>query len=418
MTSHRTAHVLIVGRSAAERSAIAYAMHRAGLQTQELERASDLTPQTLRQAQIVVALDQHAYLTRLLQEAQSYGATPLLLPIGSDSSTFAPDASHLSTRADQAPAPPVPTPTAHTDASPDASPDGASSVAFSAHHYALLARAQQLAATAAPKDPALLRHHYAALAQQILRLPQNPAAIAPHDPDDPQSERTIAVRDIYEVMPEHDPRNQDPGPLPELDTPASTGWVAVFAGIVALGAAAYLLLAPPTERELQEVRAQQEAAAEKAGYDRAAHITYRARAVATHSPLDLQTEPVRCRRLLDEGRLELAEKVCGRAYKHDGAAAAPLAQVLLRSQAAHEALALLQERVVARPDDLEAWQLLATAARQVGDDRIETEALQTLIALHARQDPTAPLQERLDALQKERPDPLPTEDPSKAEDNR
>lgn len=394
MTSSPSPHALIIGRSVAERSAIAQAMHRLGLSIHELERASDLTPHILRHTHIVIALDQHAYLTRVLREAQSYGAAPLLLPIGQESSASSPDS-------------PDPKPSV-APVNKDTIPPAPRSDDLHAHHQALLARAQHLARQDAATDPARLRAQYHALVQQILLLPLDPDAALLDNLSTPEGvKRTVELRDIYEVMPEHDPRNQDPGPLPELDTPASTRWVAVFAGVLALAASAYLLLAPPTERERQEERALQENAAETSGYERAAHVTYQARILAAHNPLHIQTEPVRCRRLLDEGRLELARKVCGRAYTHDGSAAAPLAQVLMRSHAAQEAIELLQERVAARPEDLAAWELLASAARQIGDSQIEQQAILHLINLHERHDPVTPLRERLERLENEPPEQPP-----------
>lgn len=418
------ARVRIVGRSAAERSAIARAMHRAGFAVEELERASDLTAHLLRSTDIVIALDQHIYLTRLLRDAQSDGAAPLLLPIGVQTSardvSSHTDASIVDSASNPAPSAASrakDVPSGAEDVRAGAVPSAGSMIATRSTRNALqpwLERAQALLSPPDADDLRTVRAHYDALADHVRQLTEGgfDDAEMGADSDADDAERTIAVQDLYDVMPEHDPRNQDAGPLPELDTPRSTGWVAVFAGIVALVAAAYLILAPPTEREREEERLRQEVAAENAGTERAAHVVYRARAVAARSPLEIQAEPAQCRRLVQEGRLELARQVCGRAYRHDASSATPLARVLMQSHAANEALELLEAHVKQRPDDLEAWALLANAARNTGRADIEANALEQLIELHRRSDPIAPLQERLDVLHSE-PAPAP---PASADD--
>lgn len=372
--------VLIIGRSAAERSVIAGAFHRIGIDAVEYERGADLTPKSLRSAHMVVALDQHVFVTRTLEEAQNYGASPLFLPV-------------RLTEVDNA---------QPKESRPAASPDVPP---LTQDQRTIIQRAQELAHTPAAAEPDALRQQFDALAAQVRLLDGRPlhSPIFEGDADDPDAEdkNVIAVRDIYEVMPEHDPRNQDPGPLPELETPKSMGWLTFAAAMVVVAASAYLMLAPPTEQELAEERRVQEEAAEQSGLSWAAHLVYQARAVATRSPLEIQTEPVTCRRLLREGRHELAKEVCARAYVSDASTAGALAQVLVHSHAVHEAIELLESRVQERPNDLEAWELLANAARQVGDKPRERKALEQLIQIHENIDPTAPLRDRLDVLQED-----------------
>lgn len=386
MSTSASARVLIIGRSAAERSAVARAFHHAGLQPESYARAADLTPALLARIDLVIALDQHAYLQRRLAQSATPSHAPLLLPIDRGTSDDAPS-SQTATQD---------VPSSHADADPDAPaphpPTGGGL------DPAWIAHARSLATQKPAENVASLRKHLDALADHIARLPTHVAAPAEGTAPPTRDERTVEVRDIYEVMPEHDPRHQDPGPLPELETPKSTAYVVFFAVLVGLAAAAYLLLAPPTERELEEERRAQADAAASIAMQRAADVTYAARAVATRSPLDLSREPVSCRRLVEEGRIERAKQVCGRAYLHDGAAAAPLARVLMQSHAAHDALRILEERVEHRPEDIEAWELLATAAEQVGDQQIERRALKRLITLYEQRDPVSPLRERLRAL--------------------
>lgn len=357
---------------------IAGAFHRVGVEAVEYERGADLTPKSLRSAHMVVALDQHVFLTRALEDAQNYGASPLFLPV-------------RLAAVDDAKPPDTPAVGPPADAP------------LTRHQHAIIQRAQDLANAPAAHDVHDLRKQFDALAAQVLLLDGRPlhSSIFEEDGGVSSADETnvIAVRDIYEVMPEHDPRNQDPGPLPELETPKSMGWLTLAATMVVLAASAYLMLGPPTEQELAEARRLQEEAAESRGLRLAAHLVYQARAVATRSPLEIQTEPVTCRRLLREGRHELAKEVCARAYVGDASTAGALAQVLMHSHAVHDAIEILESRVQERPNDLEAWELLASAARQVGDRQRERKALEQLIHIHENIDPTEPLRDRLDALQ-------------------
>lgn len=395
MSTSASARVLIIGRSAAERSAVARALHHAGITPESYARAADLTPAVLQRIDLVVALDQHAYLQRLLLASATPSHAPLLLPIDRGTS----DAPQDSAEEDSAHGSGADVPQAPTTHAAGVDP-------------AWLAHARSLATQKPAENVESLRKHLDALSDHIQRLPQSVAG-APHDPaQSPSPARTVSVRDLYEVMPEHDPRNQDPGPLPELETPKSTGVVVFLASLVALAAAAYLLLAPPTERELEEERRANADAAASIAMQRAADVTYTARAVATRSPLELSREPVSCRRLVEEGRIERAKQVCGRAYVHDGAAATPLARVLLQSHAAQDALKILEERVARRPKDLEAWELLATAAKQSGDVARERRALEHLIELYQEHDPITPLQDRLGDLPDEEPNDAQEDDAS------
>lgn len=373
------ARVLIIGRSAAERSVIAGAFHRVGIEAVEFERGADLTPKSLRSAHMVVALDQHVFVTRILEEAQNYGAAPLFLPVRLDAQDHERNVTAAST-VPQA----VDTP-------------------WTPHQQAFLRRAQQLAGEQPSDRLDALRAQFDALAAQISLIDSgtpDTSAFEGGEAGEASDSNVVAVRDIYDVMPEHDPRNQDPGPLPELETPKGMGWIALVAVIVVIASAAYLMFAPPTEQERAEERMAQELAAESKGLNWAAHVVYQARAVATRSPLDMQTEPVTCRRLLREGRHELAKEVCARAYVRDASTAGALAQVLMHSHAVHDAIRVLETRVQERPEDPEAWELLATAARQVGDVQRERNAIEQLIQIYENADPTASLRHRLEAIQK------------------
>lgn len=377
-TTPPLARVLIIGRSAAERSVIAGAFHRIGTEAVEFERGADLTPKSLRSAHMVVALDQHAFVTRTLEEAQNYGASPLFLPVRLEESDHQRNVAAAVTE-----------------------PEG-SEAPLSRHQHAFIRRAQQLADVPPSESFDELRAQFEALAAQIslvdgstLHTPAFEGGAGAVEADD---QNVIAVRDIYQVMPEHDPRNQDPGPLPELETPKGIGWIALAAVIVVIASAAYLMLAPPTAQEFAEERYAQELAAETKGLSWAAHVVYQSRAVATRSPLDIQTEPVTCRRLLREGRHDLAKEVCARAYARDASTAGALAQVLMQSHAVNDAISVLESRVQERPNDLEAWELLASAARQTGDAERERKAIRQLIQIHERVDPAAPLRDRLEAL--------------------
>lgn len=78
--------VALVGRSPAERSVVAAALRRVGCEVVEITRGAELDLPLLREVAIVVALDQHGYVERLLLDAQDAQVHPLYLPLAHQAS--------------------------------------------------------------------------------------------------------------------------------------------------------------------------------------------------------------------------------------------------------------------------------------------------------------------------------------------
>lgn len=97
--------VALVGRSPAERSVVAAALRRVGCEVIEITRGAELDLPLLRQVAIVVALDQHAFVERLLLDAQEQQLRPLYLPLAHHASPDALAEGIARAREDDAPSP-------------------------------------------------------------------------------------------------------------------------------------------------------------------------------------------------------------------------------------------------------------------------------------------------------------------------
>ena len=386
-----------------------------------MSRASELGLHLLKNAAIVIGIDQHRFIQKTLDDAQNYGITPLFLPVqfGGDageeiaSANDATDGEALAIHGDAA-ALPLDTP-AHA-------PE------LSAVHRQLTQLAQSITASqtkdaATPASTseqqlAAIRQQLAAIAAAIageskddsipLLTLEEQAALDPfHDKpleawDDAATDAAdVRVKDHYELKPELDPAKQDPGPLPELASGRSSPFMIIALVLVLGAAAAYLTLVPeppPTPEELAAMRAEQAQATERTGLRTAEHIVYRARRISTERIQSQSTASTICQRLLDTDRYELAQEVCATAHAFDSANAGRYARALIAGEVFENADVILRLRLQENPDDRAAWQSVAELARRRGDVAREREAIEALLRIEASLDPTEALRLRLEEL--------------------
>lgn len=399
-TASPPARVLLVGRSAAERSVVAAAFRRAAHEVLELSRASELDLVTLRSASIVVALDQHDFVQRCLDDAQEYGFYPLFLPV-----RYAQDDAHYE---------------ASKTVQPMTAKPRASAVEPLPASVASVVQAEtQPEMTLQQQIDALLQR--VALLQEGAPLPAHTSDAAPlfltraeqealdpfHDKPLPAwteasaDESAVRVQSVFELKPEWDPKNSDPGPLPELQSGSTSPFLVMGLGLVLALAAAFLILAPEpplTPEEEAAIFAEMARTTESQALRSAEHLVYRARRIAMDRQAHQRSIPVICQRLLDEGRTELAQSICAQAHANNPAQAGPYAQALIARDVLEHAEVVLRIRLDEAPDDRRAWQALAELARRKGQDDVERQAIEELLRIDALVDPTAALRERLKEL--------------------
>lgn len=376
-----SASVVIIGRSASERNVVAGACQRAGMRTIDVPNASALKLASLQRLQLVIALDQHDYVQQWLQQAGEQEPRPVFLPI------VGPTASpSKATTPQQAPAaeevPPSP-------AQDDASFQHALSIwQWQELEHLLAEHRVRKGDRETPQDDTLID-----AIERILFVSSdghNHEALTLSHP-------TIDVRDMEDVRPELvDAR--DPGPLTELESPPSTNWFVALAIIVSLATGAYLMFAPQSQKEKEAVLQQQKERAAELAWKRAAHVTFQARKISQTSTLEQRTLPIRCQRLLTEGKTEIAQEVCAKATRYDLIATPFYATTLLRQGQEDQASELLDAYLQEHPQDVDALRAKAFATRSAGDTEQEIASLHALIQEMERVDPLPAWRERLKEL--------------------